>query len=178
MIIMINGAFGTGKTTVAAQLHSLLPGSMIYDPEQVGYMLREMIPSSMQLPYEQTGDFQDMDLWKLLVVQVAAHLQQQYRRHLIVPMTICNREKFEFIHHGFIQLDPDTYHFCLLASRAVIHQRLRKRGEVEGNWCFQQTDRCLKAYHAGGFDEYIQTDQLNIMDIVQYIMSRITTRNT
>ncbi|WP_046226596.1 AAA family ATPase [Paenibacillus dauci] len=177
MIIMINGAFGTGKSTVAEKLHTMLPGSMIYDPEQVGYMLREIIPSAIQLSHEQTGDFQDMDMWRLLVVQVAASLRQQYHRHLIVPMTLYSQDNFQWIQQGFTEMDPHTYHFCLLASKSVIHQRLRERGEVEGNWCFHQTDRCLEAYDAGGFEEYIQTDQMSILDIAHYIQSRIATPN-
>ncbi|GLI84134.1 hypothetical protein ANABIO32_18340 [Rossellomorea marisflavi] len=44
MIIMINGAFGAGKTTLANALCKELPGSMIFDPEEVGYMLRNVIP--------------------------------------------------------------------------------------------------------------------------------------
>lgn len=36
MIIMINGAFGVGKTTTAQALNEELANSMIYDPELVG----------------------------------------------------------------------------------------------------------------------------------------------
>jgi uridine kinase len=36
MIIMINGAFGAGKTTVANKLLKLMPNCMLYDPEEVG----------------------------------------------------------------------------------------------------------------------------------------------
>ena len=40
MIVMINGAFGVGKTTVAKGLLAGIPDSMLYDPEDVGQMLR------------------------------------------------------------------------------------------------------------------------------------------
>jgi deoxyadenosine/deoxycytidine kinase len=36
MIIMLNGPFGVGKSTVAQRLHDHLPHSMIYDPEIIG----------------------------------------------------------------------------------------------------------------------------------------------
>lgn len=36
MIIMINGAFGVGKTTTAEALHKKMENSMIYDPEMIG----------------------------------------------------------------------------------------------------------------------------------------------
>ena len=43
MIIMINGAFGVGKTTIANELLKEIKNSMIYDPEEVGFMLRNII---------------------------------------------------------------------------------------------------------------------------------------
>ena len=43
MIIMLNGAFGVGKTSTALLLKSKLPNSMIYDPEMVGYLLRHIL---------------------------------------------------------------------------------------------------------------------------------------
>lgn len=36
MIVWINGAFGAGKTTLVAELHSRWPDALVYDPEQVG----------------------------------------------------------------------------------------------------------------------------------------------
>lgn len=44
MIIMINGAFGVGKTTISNELVKVLENSMFYDPEEAGYMLRNMLP--------------------------------------------------------------------------------------------------------------------------------------
>ena len=58
MILIINGAFGVGKTTVAALLHRALPGSMIYDPERVGSVLMRL-PSWIHLRGRGTDDFQD-----------------------------------------------------------------------------------------------------------------------
>jgi predicted kinase len=40
MVILINGSFGVGKTTVARLLRDALPGSVIYDPEWAGFVLR------------------------------------------------------------------------------------------------------------------------------------------
>ena len=45
MILWINGAFGSGKTTTAYELHRRLkPLSYVYDPENVGYFLRKNEP--------------------------------------------------------------------------------------------------------------------------------------
>jgi len=40
MVILINGAFGIGKTTVARALSRRIPGSVICDPELIGFVLQ------------------------------------------------------------------------------------------------------------------------------------------
>lgn len=66
-------------------------------------------------------------------------------------MTIRNPEYFQYIRNGLRSIDNQTYHFCLTASSDTIYERLRKRGEEEGNWCFQQTEKCLKAFKEHNF---------------------------
>ena len=74
MIIMINGAFGAGKTTMAHALCESLPGTMLFDPEEVGYMLRNVIPEERKQLEAPEGDFQDLDLWRKLTVEVGGRL--------------------------------------------------------------------------------------------------------
>jgi adenylate kinase family enzyme len=170
---MINGAFGAGKTTVANKLLKCIPNSMLYDPEEVGYMLRNIITDELKTPDEQTDNFQDMELWKVLVVKVAELLQSKYGKNIIVPMTIFNKDYFHYIFNGFKEIDDRTFHFCLIAKEETIYERLRKRGEAEGNWCFQQTAKCLAAYRDRCFEEYIVTDGVEIADVVKIIATRI-----
>ena len=61
VIIMINGTFGSGKTSAANILQSLISNSMIYDPEEIGYMLRNIINEETRLEEERTDDFQDLN---------------------------------------------------------------------------------------------------------------------
>lgn len=173
MIIMLNGAFGVGKTTVAKELNRTIKESMLYDPEEVGFLLRSILTEAIKLPEERTDNFQDLKLWKVLVVQVAEHLKRQYNKHLIVPMTIFNKEYFQYIYEGFKNIDQETYHFCLIAEEATIHERLRFRGEKEGNWCFQQTSKCVAAFQTEQFALKIKTDGKSIDDIVKEIKSEI-----
>ena len=100
MIIMINGAFGVGKTTTAEALHAKIPNSMIFDPEIIGGMLRYVIPHQIQQVEATTGDFQDFVLWKELTVETAKRLTRHYNMHLIVPMTIRELPYFEYITTG------------------------------------------------------------------------------
>ena len=175
MIIMINGPFGIGKTTVATILQSKLKNSMIYDPEEVGFMLRNIITDDIKLPEEKTDDFQDLILWKELTVTVAEKLVNTYHKTLIVPMTICNHEYFSHIKSGFESID-ETFHFCLLASEKTVHERLSKRGDEVGSWAFQQTERCLKSYneYLSGFEKVIYTDELSEDEVCEAILSALT----
>ncbi|WP_339253261.1 AAA family ATPase [Sporosarcina sp. FSL W8-0480] len=169
MIIMINGAFGVGKTSVANELLRRLDGAMLFDPEAIGFMLRHIIPQEMKLDREKTGDFQDLEMWRPLTVEVAKQLRETYGKDLIVPMTIYNKDYFNTIHGGFRRIDPETYHFCLVAKKETIHQRLIERGEEEGNWCFQQTDKCLSGFEDFRFEQFIQTDDTGIEEIANFI---------
>lgn len=84
MIIMINGAFGSGKTSTAQMLQPLVANSMIFDPEEIGFMIRKIIPEEVRHNHEQTDDFQDIELWKILTVKVAGEVKKKYQKHLIV----------------------------------------------------------------------------------------------
>ena len=47
-VIWLNGAFGVGKTTVARALAAELPDALVVDPEDIGRMLRKVVPPAAQ----------------------------------------------------------------------------------------------------------------------------------
>ena len=114
-IVMINGAFGVGKTTVANGLLAQIPDSMLYDPEEVGQMLRK-IGGGIRSADEKIGDFQDDPLWPALTVEVAKRLFNEYKRPLIIPMTLAHIPYFTTIKDGLAQLTAR----CVIAHRDPI----------------------------------------------------------
>ena len=58
----VNGAFGSGKTTLVEELRGRWPEALVFDPEVIGYVLREIV----EVP---TGDFQDLRLWRRQVAE-------------------------------------------------------------------------------------------------------------
>jgi hypothetical protein len=104
-IVMINGAFGVGKTTLAGEILRRQPEWMLFDPEEVGAMLWRVCP-------ETRGDFQDLGAWAPLVVETARVLARSYGRSLVVPMTLT--ENFRTVFDGFAGIAP-TRNFTLLA---------------------------------------------------------------
>jgi len=81
VIVWLDGAFGAGKTTLASELHRRLPDALPFDPEHVGFVLRQWVP----VP---SGDFQDLPLWRSLTAEFAIGLDREYGRHVITPMTL------------------------------------------------------------------------------------------
>ncbi len=169
MIILINGAFGAGKTTTATRLAERIENAMIFDPEEVGFMLRAIIPKSFKKPHEQSGDFQDLDLWRVLVVQTLTRLKEQYGCHFIVPMTLCNKSYCDYIVEGMKAIDSDFYHVYLKASAETINKRLVQRGETPGTWPFQQAARCLSGLDVIEGKIEINTDSMGIDEVIKTI---------
>ena len=64
MLVWINGPFGVGKTQTAHELQRRLPGSVICDPEQIGFGLHRAMPATLR------GDFQDLAAWRDGVFEV------------------------------------------------------------------------------------------------------------
>jgi broad-specificity NMP kinase len=82
MIIWLDGPFGVGKTTTARLVRDLLSGSVIFDPEEIGYVVRHLFPNP-------TGDFQDIAPWRRLVGSAINGLTAALSPpDVIVPMTV------------------------------------------------------------------------------------------
>ncbi|MEK4251681.1 AAA family ATPase [Paenibacillus sp. FSL W7-1287] len=173
MIIMINGAVGSGKTSVAYMLQPMLEKSIIFDPEEIGCMLKRIIPDHVRLKEEQTGDYQDMELWGILTVKTAREMIERYNTDLIIPTTIYKPEIFEFIVKELKAIDPELYHFCLEASESTIYQRLKKRGDELNEYTYTQTLKYTEAFKNHRFEQFIQTDDKDTDDIVSVIMNQL-----
>lgn len=173
MIIMINGAFGVGKTTTANRLLKSIDNSMIFDPEEIGFMLRNIVTEDIKSDEEKTDDFQALELWRTLTVKVAEELKRKYKRNLIIPMTIRNHDYYKFISNELKKIDNNLYHFCLIAKRDTIYKRLVKRGDDKGSWAFQQADECFNNYIEHDFGDYIDTEENNEDEIVNLILEKI-----
>lgn len=169
MIIWINGAFGSGKSTTAELLHSKLEFSHIYDPEQAGYFLWGSFPIEMK----EKGDFQDIEIWRSINYQILKHMHDNYDGTLIIPMTIINIDYYNQIIGNLIEDGVELYHFILNVEKENIKHRLISRGEGENSWAEQQIDRCLQAFKSNINGEKINANNLNVEQVVNIIMKKI-----
>lgn len=177
MIIMINGAFGVGKTSVAQKLVDKIPNSMIYNPEEIGVMLKNIIPDNMKMLNEDTDNFQDLEMWRKLVVRVAEELISKYKKTLIVPITINRIDYFNYIYNGFKIIDEQVLHYCLGASLSVIKNRLIQRGNCKGTLVYDKLNEDLDDFENIFSKYYIDTDNKSLNDVVDIIYKKILNIN-
>ncbi|MCY7815682.1 tunicamycin resistance ATP-binding TmrB [Bacillus haynesii] len=167
MIIWINGAFGSGKTQTAFELHRRLKKSYVYDPEKMGFAMRSMVPSEIA-----EDDFQNYALWREFNYSLLSCLSDTYSGILIVPMTIVNPGYFEEIIGRLRQDDRTVYHFTLMASKDILHKRLRTRAEGKNSWAAKQIDRCIEGLSDKTFEEHINTDHMSIQNVAETIAAK------
>ncbi len=168
-VVWINGPFGLGKTTVAERLVQRLPAAMLYDPELVGTLLRGVLPPEAQMP-----DYQDIPLWRQLVRTLALQLLREYRRTLVVPMTLVVPEYFAQIVGGLRGDGVDVHHVALLASEETVLQRVR--GSDRQEWAEANLDRCLSGLRDPMFARHIDANTASADEIAGEIASSLGLR--
>ncbi|MDF2937520.1 MAG: ATP-binding rane protein [Paenibacillaceae bacterium] len=167
MILWINGAFGSGKTTSAYELHRRLPKSFVYDPENIGYFLFKNMPSRLRMK-----DFQDHPQWRLFNYEMLKDLAGRHEGVIIAPMTVTNPQYFDEIIVKLREEGIEVKHYILYADRPTLEKRLDKRFKMGESWARAQIDRCLYAFNHDIPDEKIITDHLSIDEVVREIASR------
>ncbi|MCZ2847183.1 AAA family ATPase [Modestobacter sp. VKM Ac-2978] len=118
MILWLHGAFGVGKSSVAAELHRRRPELVPYDPELVGYLLRRSLP----VP---TGDFQDLAEWRELVVATGAVLDDAGRRLVLAPMTLLQEQYAGEVFAGLAARGVEVRHVLLDVADDELSRRIR-----------------------------------------------------
>jgi hypothetical protein len=158
VVILLNGAFGVGKTTVARELRDRLPGSLVFDPEKIGFILRR-IPGWVPLAGRQRGDFQHLPLWRRLSIQ-GIRAARLLRPVVIVPMAFSELAYLREVRQGVARFDRQVLHFCLVAPLPVVHQRLLGRGEdrERSSWQFRRAAECCAVHANPAFAEQIATE--------------------
>ena len=167
MIIWINGAFGSGKTTTATALNLRLSNSFIYDPENVGGFIRSNTNGLFS-----KGDFQDIPLWREMNYKLLRMIAGAYDGIIIVPMTLVNPGYYDEIIGRLIADGVDVRHYILYVSREGIRRRLTKRRLLffrDETFALEAVDRCVEAFDTCIKDVKICTDDMKVDCVVEKI---------
>lgn len=175
MIVWVNGAFGSGKSTLVDELRPRWPEALVYDPETVGYVLREIV----EVP---TGDFQDLRLWRRQVVDLAVGLVEEYRRPVLVPMTLVNPGYVEEIFGALKDAEITAHHFFLKVSEDVLVKRIDGRSftpddpaqddRVRG-WCKSKIASCMAAVATLPGDTVFLNGELSTRELADDVLARV-----
>lgn len=177
MLLWINGPFGGGKTQTAHEIRRRLPGSVVCDPEHVGFGLHRMLPPGLR------GDFQDLRSWRQGVVEVLDLALTGHDGVVIAPMTVTDSGHFAETVGRLRELGHDVRHFTLLAERGTVLKRLRERGfghllRFAGgknaglggeSWAVGRLDHCLERLRAPEFAEHLWTDHTGVPETADRI---------
>ncbi|MFF7725091.1 AAA family ATPase [Streptomyces sp. NPDC008001] len=170
MLLWINGPFGGGKTQTAHELQRRLPGSVICDPEHVGFGLHRMTPPGLR------GDFQDFPAWRQGVYEVLDLALGRLDGPVIVPMTVVEPEFLRETAGRLRENGHDVRHFTLMAGRATVLRRLRERSVVHAlraaagrgpgtgreSFAVSRLDPCLERLRGPEFAAHVWTDRLTV----------------
>ena len=177
MLVWINGLFGAGKTQAAHEIRRRLPGSIICDPELLGFGLHRMMPPALR------GDFQDLAAWRDGVFEVLDLTLKRSAAPVIVPMTVVQPLYFRETVGRLRDEGHDVRHFALLAQRSTMLRRLRERGlgravdliagkgaalRVE-SFAVSRLDLCLERLQEPAFAEQVWTDPLTVAQVADHI---------
>jgi len=167
MLLWINGPCGGGKTATAYELNRRLPGSVVCDPEHVGFGMRRMLPAALR------RDFQDLPAWRHSVVELLCLTLAAYDGPVIVPMTLVNSDYFHEIIGSLRDDGFAVHHSALLAEPAVVRRRLARRSlgtELKrGSWAIDHLSEYLERLRAPEFAQHIHTDQQSVAQVADAI---------
>ncbi|MGC5567307.1 NUDIX domain-containing protein [Streptomyces sp. FR-108] len=146
IVVWINGAFGAGKTTTARELIDLIPNSTLFDPELIGTGLAQLLPAKR---LAEVGDFQDLPIWRRLVVDTAAAMLSELGGVLVVPMTLLRQEYRDEIFGGLASRRIAVRHVVLAPAETILRERIAGRevppdlpdGEIRvRQWSYDQIE--------------------------------------
>lgn len=155
MVIWINGAFGSGKTSVANVLRSKMGNVHLFDPEEIGFFLWDNFPENMK----RKGDFQNIPLWREFTYKMIKYISENYDGTVVIPMTLINEVYYNEIIGMLLRDGISVRHFILSASKETILYRLKQRGEDDDCWGAVHAERCIEALGHSIKGELIDTEK-------------------
>lgn len=120
MIVWINGASRAGKTTAARELIDLIPDCTLFDPDVIDDELERLLPAKR---LAEVSDYQDLPIWRRLVVDTAAALLAKLGGVLVVPMGLLREEYRDEVFGGLAARRIPVCHVLLAPGETILRAR-------------------------------------------------------
>ena len=166
-LIWLNGAFGSGKTSVAKRLVRASAGAWLLDPERIGFALRRADPAL------RGRDFQDLPEWRELTLTAALAAAEAWPERLaVVPMALVEHDRFDGIVGELRRRGVAVHHFSLLAGAETLRRRLRWRLDWPSSrrWALAQIGR-FEALRQPEYAVQVETDGRSLAAIAREIVA-------
>lgn len=141
----------------------------------VGFVLREIV----EVP---TGDFQDLRLWRRQVADLAVGLVEEYRRPVLVPMTVVNPGYVSEIFGVLKDAGIEVHHFFLKVSREKLEERIDgrtffpddpEREERVRCWSKDRIEPCMAAADILPSDTVFLDGELTPGELADQVLARV-----
>nr|WP_211108583.1 AAA family ATPase [Azospirillum sp. OGB3] len=141
----MNGPLGAGKTTLAGRLRLRRPDLLVFNPEEIGFVVKTTVPPAA------SGDYQDLPFWRAMTVAALAELRRHYRQDIVVPMTLVRPDYLDELLGGARHIDDELLHVFLdidaellrdRIERQVMHPDPARNSEIR-QWRLAQMERSL-----------------------------------
>jgi hypothetical protein len=166
-VLWINGPCGVGKTAAATELNRRLSGSVLCDPEHVGYGMLRMLPRTAR------PRWQDIPAWRHSVLELLRLTLAGHDGPVIAPGTLVDDGHFQEIIGGLRDDGVEVHHFALLAEPATVVRRLRARSlgrePRTQPWETEVLDGWLEQLSGPEFAQHVHTDHKTIAQVADLI---------
>ncbi|MFI5771108.1 ATP/GTP-binding protein [Streptomyces sp. NPDC051658] len=149
MIIWLNGLFGGGKRTLAANLREAIPGMVIADPEAVGDVPRTALAGHALRP----RDYQELPLRRTLTTGPVTALARHTGVPVTAPMTALNPASATEMFTPLRQNGTLLHHLVLHTAPPVLRERIESGWEYPGDVRRSEAVRAHRRRHAAGHHE-------------------------
>nr|WP_237519713.1 NUDIX hydrolase [Streptomyces sp. HUCO-GS316] len=102
----------------------LIPNSTLFDPEVIGGALTHLLPPKH---LAEVGDFQDLPIWRRLVIDTVAAVLAELDGTLVVPMTLLRQEYRDEIFGGLAARRITVRHILLAPAETILRERIAGR---------------------------------------------------
>ncbi|MEV3860420.1 NUDIX domain-containing protein [Streptomyces sp. NPDC050095] len=120
MIVWVNGASRSGKTSAARELIDLLPNCTLFDPEVIDDALERLLPPKR---LAEVSDHQDLPIWRRLLVDTAAALHAELDGVLVVPLALLHQEYRDEIFGALAARRIPVCHVLLTPGETILRGR-------------------------------------------------------